>query len=108
MVSNCYSACRDTYIYPFFECDNIYEARQILRLYNSINYQEDYGPIKSKDEDNYYENEGDMAEVIVIDNLYLEREIEVIIDPYKGLGPFNEIEVYEIDMDVLNRLKIED
>ena len=109
MATNGYSACRDIYLYPFFECDSIYEARKMMRIYNIVNYQEDFGPPpETKKYDEYEDNEDEMAEVITIEKLYIEHEVEVIVDPYKGLGEFDEPEVFEIDMNVLKRLKIED
>lgn len=106
IVTNAQSACRDIYLYPFFECDSIYEARKMTKIYNLVNHQEDFG--YSAEEQKNYRDEGELAEVITIENLYIEHEVEVIVDPYKGLGEFNDIEVYEINMDVLKRLKIEE
>lgn len=103
LVNVAHSACRDTYLYPFFECDTTYESMKIIQIYGRLNQEDN---TKEKEEENYYKE--DMAEVIVIDNLYLTHEVEVIVDPYKDLGDFDEPKVFEIDMNVLKRLRIEE
>lgn len=95
-----YGGCRDTLGYPFYECDTAFENYQMwLRLTGATTDEEPQAEQELEDEQ--YE-----PEVITSEGLYLEQEVEVIINPYEGLGEFNSIEVYEIDLNVLRRLKI--
>lgn len=58
----------------------------------------------------YFEEEEDKEEedrVITIHKLYKKRKLEVITDPYRGLD-YDEINVYYIDLNKLNNMKVYD
>ena len=102
VVPDVFGACRSTFRPPYFTCDTMYEARKVMLFRQQYEYSE-----KKKVEDEDTQNPPEPV-VITIEKLYrVSGEIEVIIDPYEGLGEFDEPEVFEIDMKVLENLTIE-